>query len=110
PRPQQLCAGLRLQAARRKSPDDSARRLSSHSRSADPRNASGDRGEAADRRRIRSAVRNRKRQRWPPAAEGAFLACSFLLVDNYILQGRYAEARKLFDRLLSRCNDVGLLA
>jgi hypothetical protein len=25
-------------------------------------------------------------------------------------QGRYAEARKLFDRLLSRCNDVGLLA
>jgi GH15 family glucan-1,4-alpha-glucosidase len=26
------------------------------------------------------------------------------------LQGRYAEARKLFDRLLSRCNDVGLLA
>jgi len=45
-----------------------------------------------------------------PAGEGAFLACSFLLVDNYILQGRYAEARKLFDRLLSRCNDVGLLA
>jgi len=31
-------------------------------------------------------------------------------VDNYILQGRYADARKLFDRLLSRCNDVGLLA
>jgi GH15 family glucan-1,4-alpha-glucosidase len=45
-----------------------------------------------------------------PAGEGAFLACSFWLVDNYILQGRYAEARKLFERLLSRCNDVGLLA
>src|SRR5215467_4950745 len=45
-----------------------------------------------------------------PAGEGAFLACSFWLVDNYILQGRYAEARKLFARLLSRCNDVGLLA
>jgi GH15 family glucan-1,4-alpha-glucosidase len=45
-----------------------------------------------------------------PAGEGAFLACSFWLVDNYILQGRYAEARQLFDRLLSRCNDVGLLA
>jgi GH15 family glucan-1,4-alpha-glucosidase len=45
-----------------------------------------------------------------PAGEGAFLACSFWLVDNYVLQGRYAEARKLFDRLLSRCNDVGLLA
>jgi GH15 family glucan-1,4-alpha-glucosidase len=38
------------------------------------------------------------------------LACSFWLVGNYVLQGRYAEARKLFDRLISRCNDVGLLA
>jgi GH15 family glucan-1,4-alpha-glucosidase len=45
-----------------------------------------------------------------PPGEGAFLACSFLLVDNYVLQGRHAEARTLFDRLLSRCNDVGLLA
>src|SRR6202040_208630 len=45
-----------------------------------------------------------------PEGEGAFPACSFWLVDNYILQGRRAEARKLFDRLLSRCNDVGLLA
>jgi len=45
-----------------------------------------------------------------PAGEGAFLACSFWLVGNYLLQGRYAEARKLFERLLSRCNDVGLLA
>src|SRR5215831_8012809 len=45
-----------------------------------------------------------------PEGEGAFLPCSFWLVDNYILQGRYAEARKLFARLLLRCNDVGLLA
>jgi GH15 family glucan-1,4-alpha-glucosidase len=42
--------------------------------------------------------------------EGAFLACSFWLVDNYVLQGRLDEARKLFARLLSRCNDVGLLS
>ena len=45
-----------------------------------------------------------------PAGEGAFLVCSFWLVDNYVLQGRHAEACELFDRLLSRCNDVGLFA
>jgi GH15 family glucan-1,4-alpha-glucosidase len=45
-----------------------------------------------------------------PAGEGAFLACSFWLIDNYTLQGRHAEARKLFERLAARCNDVGLLA
>jgi len=45
-----------------------------------------------------------------PPGEGAFLACSFWLIDNYILQRRYTEARKLFERLLARCNDVGLLA
>jgi hypothetical protein len=45
-----------------------------------------------------------------PPGEGAFLVCSFLLADNYILQGRYEEAQRLFNRLLSRCNDVGLLA
>jgi hypothetical protein len=46
-----------------------------------------------------------------PPGEGAFfLACNFWLIDNCILQGRHAEARSLFDRLLSRFNDVGLLA
>jgi GH15 family glucan-1,4-alpha-glucosidase len=45
-----------------------------------------------------------------PPGEGAFLACSFWLVDNYVLQGRYEDARRLFERLLSRCNDVGLLS
>ena len=45
-----------------------------------------------------------------PPGEGAFLACSFWLVDNYVLQERYDEARKLFERLLSLRNDVGLLA
>ena len=42
--------------------------------------------------------------------EGAFLACSFWMVDNYVLQGRMDEARSLFEHLLSLRNDVGLLA
>jgi GH15 family glucan-1,4-alpha-glucosidase len=45
-----------------------------------------------------------------PPGEGAFLACSFWLVDNYVLQNRFDEARELFIRLLSLRNDVGLLA
>ncbi|MDC7786565.1 glycoside hydrolase family 15 protein [Rhodoplanes sp. TEM] len=45
-----------------------------------------------------------------PPGEGVFLACSFWLVDAYVLQGRHAEARALFDRLLDLANDVGLLA
>src|ERR1700730_1074959 len=45
-----------------------------------------------------------------PPGEGAFLACSFWLTDNYILQGRIAEAHELFERLLSLRNDIGLLA
>jgi GH15 family glucan-1,4-alpha-glucosidase len=45
-----------------------------------------------------------------PPGEGAFLACSFWLADNYALMGREAEARALFERLLSLRNDVGLLS
>jgi GH15 family glucan-1,4-alpha-glucosidase len=45
-----------------------------------------------------------------PAGEGAFLACSFWLVDAYIQQRRWQDARRLFDRLLALRNDVGLLS
>jgi GH15 family glucan-1,4-alpha-glucosidase len=43
-------------------------------------------------------------------SEGAFLACSFWLVDAYALSGRKREAVRLFERLLSLRNDLGLLA
>jgi GH15 family glucan-1,4-alpha-glucosidase len=42
--------------------------------------------------------------------EGVFLACSAWLADVYVLQGRYAEARTLFERLLALRNDLGLIA
>ena len=45
-----------------------------------------------------------------PAGEGAFLACSFWLCDNYMQQGRTAEAHQLFQRLMGLRNDLGLLA
>ena len=45
-----------------------------------------------------------------PPGEGAFLACTFWLADNYALMGRHEEARATFERLLALRNDVGLLS
>ncbi len=45
-----------------------------------------------------------------PPGEGAFLACSFWLADNYALSGRTGEARRMFERLLDLRNDLGLLS
>ena len=45
-----------------------------------------------------------------PPGEGVFLACSFWMVSALKLQGRDADAKKLFERVLSLANDVGLLA
>ena len=45
-----------------------------------------------------------------PGGEGAFLACSFWLVDNLAMLGRQQEAQHWFQRLLDLRNDVGLLA
>ncbi|MFF5488763.1 glycoside hydrolase family 15 protein [Streptomyces virginiae] len=42
--------------------------------------------------------------------EGAFLLCSYWLVDALGLTGELDEARALFERLLTLRNDVGLLA
>ena len=45
-----------------------------------------------------------------PPGEGAFLACTFWLADAWVLIGRVDDARRLFERLLSLRNDVGLLS
>jgi len=45
-----------------------------------------------------------------PPGEGAFLACSFWLADVYTLQGRIADAERMFRRLVALRNDVGLLS
>jgi GH15 family glucan-1,4-alpha-glucosidase len=45
-----------------------------------------------------------------PPGEGAFLPCSFWLVDCLYLMGRKDEARHLFARLLETANGLGLLA
>jgi GH15 family glucan-1,4-alpha-glucosidase len=42
--------------------------------------------------------------------EGAFLPCSFWMVDDLHLIGRHAEAVDLYERLLSLRNDLGLLS
>ena len=45
-----------------------------------------------------------------PPGEGMFLACSFWLADAYQLIGRKPDGQALFERLLTLCNDVGLLS
>jgi len=53
--------------------------------------------------------------RYPPSeseagTEGAFLACSFWLVDALARLGRMDEAERVFEGLLGHANDLGLFA
>jgi GH15 family glucan-1,4-alpha-glucosidase len=45
-----------------------------------------------------------------PRGEAMFLPCSFWLADNWALLGRTDDGRRLFERLVGLCNDVGLLS
>ncbi|MDQ6801519.1 MAG: glycoside hydrolase family 15 protein [Acidobacteriota bacterium] len=45
-----------------------------------------------------------------PGGEGAFLACSFWLVEALVLARRLDDAREIFEALLSHANDVGLFS
>jgi GH15 family glucan-1,4-alpha-glucosidase len=69
---------------------------------------------AVERELVRDGFVTRYRTRHEleglPEGEGAFLPCSFWLVDNLVLQGRRADAEDWFERLLAIRNDVGLLA
>lgn len=52
----------------------------------------------------------RKKPNGSGTPEGAFLACTCWLADCQAMQGRHAEARRSFERVLSVANDLGLLS
>jgi GH15 family glucan-1,4-alpha-glucosidase len=45
-----------------------------------------------------------------PGREGAFVLCTFWLVDALTLSGRLDEAYRIFDNLMGRTNHLGLLS
>jgi pentatricopeptide repeat protein len=45
-----------------------------------------------------------------PGKEGAFVLCTFWLIDALAFSGRLDEAHDLFERMLARTNHLGLLS
>ena len=65
---------------------------------------------ALEKELLKDGLLLRNLPRTSKAEQGAFLACSFWLVEIYVMSGRAGVARSLFERLLSLANDVGLLS
>ena len=64
-------------------------------------------------RQCRRAAEDRKSERRLTSElgwhEGAFVLCSFWMIDNLTLQGRLQEAADRYDRMCARTNRLGLL-
>ncbi|MGH7986331.1 MAG: glycoside hydrolase family 15 protein [Candidatus Binataceae bacterium] len=65
---------------------------------------------AIERDLMENGLVKRYRKAMGGGSEGAFLPCTFWLVDCLVAMGRGDEARKIYERLLGLCNDVGLLS
>ncbi|MEO8726224.1 MAG: glycoside hydrolase family 15 protein [Acidobacteriaceae bacterium] len=65
---------------------------------------------AVERELLRDGLLLRNLPLSSKAKQGAFLACSFWLVEIYTMLGRIDDATRLFEKLLSLANDVGLLS
>jgi GH15 family glucan-1,4-alpha-glucosidase len=65
---------------------------------------------AVEKKLLKDGFVLRNRPKTKKAKQGAFLACSFWLVEIYTLANRMEEATDLFERTLAVANDVGLLA
>jgi len=59
---------------------------------------------------MESGFVRRQEAPWFGKEEGVFLPCTCWLADCLAMQGRKAEARVLFERVLSVSNDLGLLS
>ena len=65
---------------------------------------------AIEKRLMRGALLLRNVPKKAKAEQGAFLACSFWLVEVYAMMGRLNDAKALFERAAGVANDIGLLS
>jgi GH15 family glucan-1,4-alpha-glucosidase len=65
---------------------------------------------AIEKRLVRHGLVYRSLPTKTSERDSAFVACSFWLVQNLVGTGRRTEGEKLFEKLLSLRNDVGLLS